>query len=365
MELSVDRFDKERAKANKSIQKIQDASERQVAVLNRKLDDPKSITTDPELAWQFCECTAEMDCQCHGMDTECLEASLTYDAKDQKRGILSVLESYAKGKCMTFVLWSLHYEHSHSSDVIHSQVKRSNYDSAAEHCEKLKAEQDKCHSEITELHAKWGEIEKQRVQVVAAKANIEHMPDIVEDRRKIEQTQAHLDTLENRLNDKKALRESCYNTNIQELDERVHHKAREIEKEGEVFKAKGATLAKNEMVREAAKKDKDDFGATLLEYQLATSRCKDSILQNENVVPQLSAVFKCAVESILHDEENPIDRFFEYKLDDYVNTNFMSIPTATNFLRLLKNIGWDQSPEFNATNIKLIVAKKKIPGWEG
>ena len=40
----------------------------------RKLDDPKSSTTDPELACQFCECTAEMDCQCHGMDAECLEA---------------------------------------------------------------------------------------------------------------------------------------------------------------------------------------------------------------------------------------------------------------------------------------------------
>ena len=55
------------------------------------------------------------------MDAECLEALLTSDAKDQKRGILSVLESYAKGKCT-----SLHFEHSHSSDVIHSQVKRSN-----------------------------------------------------------------------------------------------------------------------------------------------------------------------------------------------------------------------------------------------
>ena len=119
---------------------------------------------------------------------------------------------------MTFVLSSLHFEHSHSSDVIHSQVKRSNYDSAAaEHCEKLKAEQDKCHSEITELHVKWGEIEKQRVQVVAAKANIDNMPDIVEDRRQIEQARAHLDTLESRLNDKKALRESCYNTKIIEI----------------------------------------------------------------------------------------------------------------------------------------------------
>ena len=105
-----------------------------------------------------------------------------------------------------------------NSSVIHSQVKRSNYDSAAaEHCEKLKAEQDKCHSEITELHVKWGEIEKQRVQVVAAKANIDNMPDIVEDRRHIEQARAHLDTLESRLNDKKALRESCYNTKIIEI----------------------------------------------------------------------------------------------------------------------------------------------------
>ena len=57
----------------------------------RKLDDPKSITTNQELAGQFCECTAEMGCQCHGMDAECLEALLTYDAKDQKHGILSVL----------------------------------------------------------------------------------------------------------------------------------------------------------------------------------------------------------------------------------------------------------------------------------
>ena len=112
------------------------------------------------------------------------------------------------------------------------------------------------------------------------------------------------------------------------------------------------------MIREAGKKDKDNFGAPLLGYQLATSRCKDSILQNEDVVLQLSAVFKCVIESILHDEENPIDRFFPYTLDNYVNTNFMSIPTAKKLLRLLKIIGWDQSPEFNATNIKLIVAQK-------
>ena len=99
---------------------------------------------------------------------------------------------------MTFVLSSLHFEHSHSSDVIHSQVKRSNYDSAAEQCEKLKAEQDKCHYEIIELHAKWGEIEQQRVNVVEAKTNIDHMPDIVEDRKHIEKVRAYLDTLESK-----------------------------------------------------------------------------------------------------------------------------------------------------------------------
>eukprot|EP01083_Nonionella_stella_P200547 734302_1 len=134
-----------------------------------KLDDPKSITTNQKLARQFCECTAEMDCQCHGLDAECLEALLTFDANDQKRGFLSVLESYAK-------------------------VKRSNYESAAEQCEKLKAEQDKCHYEMIELHAKWGEIEQQRVNVVEAKTNIDRMPDIVEDRKQIEKVRAYLDT---------------------------------------------------------------------------------------------------------------------------------------------------------------------------
>jgi hypothetical protein len=325
----------------------------------RKLDDPKSIRTDPELARQFCECTAEMDCQCHGMDAECLEALLTYDAKDQKRGILSVLESYAKGKCIIFELSSLHFEHSHSSDVIHSQVKRSNYYSAAEQCENLKAEQDKCHSEIIELSEKCSEIEGQRVKVVAAKANIDHMPDIVEDRRQIEQARAHVDTLESKLNDKKALRESCYNEKILELDERAHHCTEEIEKEAGEFKAKGATLAKNEKIREAAKKDKDHFDATSVHYHLATARSKESILQHGNIVQQLSAVFNSAIESILDDEENPIDRFFAYEFGDDVKENFMSVPAATKLLRLLKNIGWEQSPEFNAKNTKLIVARKR------
>lgn len=52
LELSVDRFDKERAKANKSIQKVQDASERQVAVLNDMLAYEKDQKLDQEKAWK-------------------------------------------------------------------------------------------------------------------------------------------------------------------------------------------------------------------------------------------------------------------------------------------------------------------------
>ena len=52
LELSVDRFDKERAKANQSIQKVQDASERQVAVLNDMLAYEKDQKLDQEKAWK-------------------------------------------------------------------------------------------------------------------------------------------------------------------------------------------------------------------------------------------------------------------------------------------------------------------------
>ena len=51
------------------------------------------------------------------------------------------------------------------------------------------------------------------------------------------------------------------------------------------------------MIREAAKKEKDDFGAASLQYQLATFGCEeDAILKHENVVLQLTAVFKGKVE---------------------------------------------------------------------
>ena len=79
------------------------------------------------------------------------------------------------------------------------------------------------------------------------------------------------------MNDKKNLRERDYNEKILELDERAHHCAEEIEKEGGEFKAKGATLAKNEEIREAAKKDRDDFFATSSQYQLATGLFQESI----------------------------------------------------------------------------------------
>ena len=72
---------------------------------------------------------------------------------------------------MTFVLSSLHFEHSHSSDVIHSQVKRSNYDSAAEHCEKLNAKQDKCHSQVLTI------ADPLREFSLARKANMEEHPE--------------------------------------------------------------------------------------------------------------------------------------------------------------------------------------------
>ena len=39
--------------------------------------------------------------------------------------------------------------------------------------------------------------------------------------------------------------------------------------------------------------------------------------------------------------------------------NFISIPAAKKILRLLKNIGWEHSPQFIVTNTKLIVTRKR------
>ena len=83
-------------------------------------------------------------------DSFILEAGSRYYSRTIFRSLENKKMSFYYGKNVniTFVLSSLHFEHSHLLDVIHSQVKRSNYDSAAGHCEKLNAKQDKCHSQV-------------------------------------------------------------------------------------------------------------------------------------------------------------------------------------------------------------------------
>ena len=58
----------------------------------RSLDEPKSITTNPELARHFCECTE--------MEVELLENLLRHGGTNHDDGVLSVVEKYALGKCM-------------------------------------------------------------------------------------------------------------------------------------------------------------------------------------------------------------------------------------------------------------------------
>ena len=61
-----------------------------ILAATRSLGEPKSITTNPELARQFCEYTE--------MEVELLEHLLRHGGTNHDDGVLSVVEKYALGK---------------------------------------------------------------------------------------------------------------------------------------------------------------------------------------------------------------------------------------------------------------------------
>jgi len=298
----------------------------------RSLDDPKSITTNPELARHFCECTE--------MEVELLENLLRHGGTNHDDGVLPVVEKYAL-------------------------AKKSAYDSAAGQCDNLNTQLDECQREVVELDNKRSIIEEKRENIANAKATIDRRPEIVKIRKEIEGVEVHLANLVNKLKNSKAMIESGFDETLKELDDSSNRYAAEIIKEGKEFRATGVTLAENEAIRDEAKKDKDDFDVHSLKYILALGHYEESVFQNENIVKNLSNAFICGVEAILHDEETPIDRLFMYNLNGSNKNKFVAASTATILLRFLKNIGWEKSPEFLATKTKLIACRKKYQDDSG
>lgn len=87
-----------------------------------------------------------------------------------------------------------------------------------------------------------------------AKATFDRRLKTVEICREIEGVKTHLANLVNKLNNTKATLEGGFDKTLKELDDSSNHCAAEIIKEDKEFRAIGVTLAKNETIRDEAKK---------------------------------------------------------------------------------------------------------------